>query len=607
MSQRDEAARALSQLKVHEALPSELLDDVADIARRLFNAPIVAINFADTHQVLIKSRTGITFDRMPRAHVFTDHAIRSRQLLVVEDTATDPRFANHPLVVGSTRIRFVAAAPLMTYDGDVIGTLSVADCKARSFSRTDRRLLGKLARMIVTDLELLQTAGRRDVVTGLPNWPQLIEDLDALAQARPGQPATGIVIDLAPLPLINDGLRALGMSHIDEIAHHKAAHLLDLLGDRARLYHVRLSRFVLVLTGDTAWETVVEEIVDGLRSPTLAGTLPVTFPACAGVLPFRLGEISPDAMFRMALNAAHEARNMHVPWKLHDPGLDQAQQRRYRLLSDMPAACEAVGQLHLAFQPKIDIRTRRCVGAEALLRWNHPEFGLVSPGEFIPLVEKTIMASRMTEWVIDAALEEVRVWRDAGLDLSVSVNVTARNLAEPDFARQIIAALHRRNLSSRVLELEFTEGSLLENTNLALEQLRQVGAAGVQIAIDDFGTGYCNFSYLRQVPASVLKLDQSFIRSLPTSVIDQVIVRSMISMAHDLGYRVIAEGVERLEILELVTSLGADEAQGYYLARPLPAAEFRAWVARCGNCTPAGTRPGRINVASAPLPVALAG
>lgn len=308
-----------------------------------------------------------------------------------------------------------------------------------------------------------------------------------------------------------------------------------------------------------------------LRQPLWCNEVPVMVTASYGLSPFRLGEVKPEDVLRTAISAANDAQEAGLEYAVYSPATDKANRRRYTLLTDMRAALDASDQLSLVYQPRVDARTGAYVSAEALLRWHHPVLGPVSPGEFIPLIEQTALARPVTAWVIGAALDQALAWRRFGCPLRISVNVSAHNLEEEDFASRLAAALELRALAPDAVELEFTESALIRNGERVMAQLKTIRAMGVEIAIDDFGTGYSTFAYLKAMPASTVKLDQSFIRNVVDNPRDQLLVSSMISMAHGLGYRTVAEGVETAEVRSFLSKAGCDELQGYLISRPVPA------------------------------------
>jgi EAL domain-containing protein (putative c-di-GMP-specific phosphodiesterase class I) len=225
----------------------------------------------------------------------------------------------------------------------------------------------------------------------------------------------------------------------------------------------------------------------------------------------------------------------------------------------------------------MDMSSGRCLGAEALLRWDHPTMGAIGPGEFMPVIERSGLAQATTSWVLSAALQQQQRWRHAGLALLLSVNVSPANLVEDDFAARVAAELARWGLPMDCLELELTESAIMEHPVKAHAVLDSISATGVRLAIDDFGTGYSSLAYLQSMPADVVKIDQSFIRELETDARKQALVTSMIRLSQDLGYRVVAEGVETAAVANFLRAAGCDEAQGYLYARPFEPEAFTQW------------------------------
>jgi EAL domain-containing protein (putative c-di-GMP-specific phosphodiesterase class I) len=298
-----------------------------------------------------------------------------------------------------------------------------------------------------------------------------------------------------------------------------------------------------------------------------------------GVARFELGRLAPRDVLRIAHSAAQTARRLDKQVGLYSPAEDEAHRRRFTLLHEFGLALGDSTQFRLVYQPRIDLRSGACVGAEALMRWNHPTMGAVSPAEFIPIVERTTFARATTEWVIGTALDQLAAWRAGGIDLQLSVNVSAANLREPDFVERTRAKLSERGLPPSCLELEVTESAVMEDPERAIGKLHALADAGITLAIDDFGTGHSSLAYLQQLPARVVKIDRSFVGACATDGRQRSLVATMISLSHDLGYRVVAEGVETPDSVDLLQRLGCDEAQGYHYARPLEPADFAVWVA----------------------------
>jgi len=236
------------------------------------------------------------------------------------------------------------------------------------------------------------------------------------------------------------------------------------------------------------------------------------------------------------------------------------------------------GELVLHYQPQVELASGQLRGVEALVRWNHPERGLVPPDEFIPLAEHTGLIKPLTLFVLNSALAQSQAWAQAGLELRVAVNLSGRHLLDLELPDEVARLLHAWNVEPDRLELEITESTLLAEPLRARSILTRLHAMGVKLAIDDFGTGYSSLGYLKRLPVDEVKIDKSFVMNMALDHNDAVIVRSTIDLAHNLGLGVIAEGVESEEIWQMLAAQGCDAAQGYHLSRPIPASELTSWI-----------------------------
>jgi EAL domain-containing protein (putative c-di-GMP-specific phosphodiesterase class I) len=262
---------------------------------------------------------------------------------------------------------------------------------------------------------------------------------------------------------------------------------------------------------------------------------------------------------------------------VYDEERDARQTRRLRLIEDLRLAI-GTDAFWLVYQPQFDLRTGRIDGAEALIRWRHPEFGNVSPGEFIPLAEQSNNVKALTRWVFANACRQVAEWRRRGLAIVVSINVSANDLADISFPGFVLRTLDQYGVQPQHLELEITETALSDDIERALESLRILSGLGFKIAIDDFGTGFSSLAQLKRFPIDVLKIDRSFVADLDRSADDALIVRSTIDLAHGMGMSVVVEGVETVPIARLLAEWGAEVLQGYLFSAPLAAPAFEEWL-----------------------------
>ncbi len=568
---------ALEELDLLDTPESEGFDRITRMASQLFGAPVAAVSFTDRTRQWFKSHVGTAGREIPRVGAPCAEVTRSGQILHIPDMLQNEQFSDCPLA--QTGIRFYAGAPLTTRTGHTLGAMCVLDNKPRTLTDGQLRSLEDFAAMVMAQIELQHEGGRIEPSSGLPNRHQMYDDIEDATREHPGSARSLLLIELVDLSNISNAVSVLGASYLDEVNRTAARVMQAALHHRnSGFYHVGVASFALLLEDGEGWQSLVETLTPHLAMLIPSNGVPINLEPVYGVSDFRLGEITPQDILRTAVSAVTRARAAELPWAGYSPDHDKADSRRFHLLGSLREALPLGDQFHLVYQPRLDLRSGCCLSAEALLRWSHPTLGSVSPGEFIPLVEQTSLTRSMTQWVLNEALRQSRAWRDSGLVVSLSVNISARNLEEPDFAYLLAGALIRHNVHPSEIELEFTESALIRHHARVLTQLTEIRSMGLTLAIDDFGTGYSSFSYLHRLPATVIKIDQSFMRTLSGNLKEQTLVRSMISMAHDLGYRVVAEGVETAPVLDFLAGCDCDEIQGYFIARPLSAADCQAFL-----------------------------
>jgi len=257
--------------------------------------------------------------------------------------------------------------------------------------------------------------------------------------------------------------------------------------------------------------------------------------------------------------------------------MDMDVQQNFDMLRDLRQAL-AGDELELFFQPKIDARSGKVTAAEALIRWNHPRRGMVMPNTFIPLAERSGLIGPLGNWVIEAACKQARAWRESGLRMRVAINLSAHQMRQEDIAERIADALRRYRIHPSLLTCEITESAAMEDTRATQETFRKLGELGAHLSIDDFGTGYSSLSYLRQLPAEELKIDQSFVADVDRSADARAVVDAVVKLAHALGLKVVAEGVETPRQQQALVELGCDELQGYLFAKPMTARALLMWA-----------------------------
>jgi diguanylate cyclase (GGDEF)-like protein/PAS domain S-box-containing protein len=447
--------------------------------------------------------------------------------------------------------------------------------------------------MMVSDIteqrlqrERLERQAHYDELTRLPNRARLTQLLgEALAASdREGHLLAVCYIDLDHFKEINE---RYGRSAGDRLLVELAARLRSALRAHATWSDVaaRLGgdEFVLLLRAETVEEArlAVERVLRVIAQPyTLDPQAePTVMTASVGATVFPLDHSDPDTLLRHADHAMYGAKQAgRNGYLFFDAEHNRKTEERVLALGRVQEALDN-HELRLYFQPKVDLRRGTVLGAEALLRWEHPEHGVVPPGQFLPLIEHTGLSARVGDWVLAQALDQLDRWIEQGLDLSVSVNVSARHLQEPDFVQRLaeLLARHKRSLGPRI-ELEVLETAALADVGYTSMLLERCAALGVRVALDDFGTGYSTLTYLKRLPVQVLKIDRSFVHNMLNDTQDRAIVEGVISLARTFSCVAVAEGVETPAQARTLLEMGCEVGQGAGIASPMPAADLPRWI-----------------------------
>ena len=570
----EDRVAALASLGILDSQTNEYFDGVTRLAMTIFGMPGAFISLIDRDRQWLKAATGFCTPGDSREHSFCTHTIGGAEVLVIEDTHDDPRFRNNPMVTGPDRIRFYAGAPMLTRDGFAVGALCVIDQAPRRLDPEQRSKLQALASLVMSHIELRRAVGHVDAVSGIANKFQLEADLKEQCAAAEGEERVLLYIDMPDAAKAFEIASVLGVAVYDDLIRSVAQRLSGLFRELASLYHIAGTRFALLSrdSGSAGFIGHVRSLDAALQEPLLGLNLPLNLVSFGGIVQFKLCPQSSTDAPRKASAAVNQALLSRQRWSAYDAQSDASQQRAFSLLNSVHRGLEE-DAFHLVYQPKHDVRTGACRAAEALLRWQHPELGFVSPAEFIPLIEKTALIGPLTHWIIRTAIRQTAAWHRQGYPIKIAINLSAYNFDEPDICDRLLGACREFALEPRYVEIECTEGTWMESASI-LKAMHAIRAAGMSLALDDFGTGYSNFSYLQNVPATVVKVDQSLIRNVHSNERDQRIVRSLIALAAELDYQVVAEGVETAESLALIRSWGCQIAQGYHFAKPLAADAF---------------------------------
>ncbi|NWE43235.1 sensor domain-containing phosphodiesterase [Pseudomonas yamanorum] len=553
----------------------DVFDKIVEMAAAYYNVPIALISIVEKHRQWFKARVGLKETQTPREVSFCAYSTLDNSLLEVSDATRDARFKDNPLVTGPPHIRYYAGAPLITEDGFTLGSLCIIDTVPRPpMSERDSAMLNGFAELVMMRIQGMRSRNFVDQPTGLFNRLRLEEDIRQAVKLN--NRCQVYAVDIISPKFLNDIVKALGYSFAGDLVLAIKSRLQKLLPARCLLYKISPTRFGFLLEEDQTTAHICESILTDFKMPVECHGIPILMQVGIGVLPIH-GAGQQDWL-RLLVSAADEARDRKLGWSLYEPQFDAAQQRAFMLLSSLPEAVSSDQQFSLVYQPKIKLPSGTCHSVEALLRWTHPLLGPISPAEFIPLAEKTALIPSVGLWVLNAIIRQAIVWKAQGLRLRIAMNITVSDLESAEFVDAMIHEIQTCGLDPAGFELEFTESMLMTNPEEVIRQLERVRRFGVEVAVDDFGTGYSNWAYLKELPATTVKLDQSLISGLGSNQNDKQLVKTLIGLAKGLGYRIVAEGVENQEILDLLIQWGCSEAQGYLIARPMSATDLETWI-----------------------------
>jgi diguanylate cyclase len=429
--------------------------------------------------------------------------------------------------------------------------------------------------------DLNEYQANHDALTGLPNRVLFGDRVRqaVLAARREKRGVAVMLMDLDRFKEVND---TLGHLAGDALLKEVADRLSGVLRASDTVARLGGDEFGLILPGQSepaVVVTAIERIAEAIERPILVHGLPVGIEASIGVAFYPDNGDELDSLLRCADAAMYRAKDEHLTHCFFDGASCRHDPARLTLVSDLRRALRR-RELILHYQPKAVLEGDEIVSVEALVRWNHPERGLVPPLDFVPVAEQTSLVKPLTAYVIDEALRQCRAWMDEGLELSVAVNISMRNLLDMSFPEEVRGLLRKHGVEAGRLDLEITESSVLTDPQRTAHVLGELSAMGIRLSVDDFGTGYSSLATLKRLPLDEIKIDRSFVMNMLGDEDDAVIVRSTIDLGRNLGLDVVAEGVESAEVWKQLGDLGCHAAQGFYLSRPVPADELSAWLRR---------------------------
>ena len=417
-----------------------------------------------------------------------------------------------------------------------------------------------------------------DSLTDLPNRALFDDRLNtSVARSRrKGEPFAVVILDMDRFKYIND---VLGHESGDYVLKEVAMRLNTTLRPYDTVARLGGDEFALLLQDVTETEilTAVGRVASMFDEPVTLNNQPIDIGCSIGIA--RYPEHGEDAstLLRRADMAMYSAKRSDTIFAFYDPNCEEHREEHLSLLSEIKRAIE-FDELQLFFQPKVTLGDSSVLSVETLLRWQHPHRGLIPPDEFIPFAERTGAIRLITRWLIAKAMIQARNWADQGLSIKMSVNISARDLLDSDFSNYVSKRLEENKVKPEMMCMEITESALMEDPLKAKRTVEELHRLGVSISIDDYGTGYSSLAYVKNLPVNELKIDREFIKNMINNKQDIAIVRSTIELGHNLGLKVVAEGIEREEEMQMLKEFGCDQAQGYLISKALTASDMQKWI-----------------------------
>lgn len=422
-----------------------------------------------------------------------------------------------------------------------------------------------------------------DDLTGLPNRVLFREQLEAAIETarRTAAPLALLLMDMRELERIN---ASFGHLFGADVLRETARRLIGRVRSDAVIARSDASRFLILLPGEDEARArlIAGLLVEAVRVGVVHEDVPIGMGAQVGICVYPQHGEDADALLRRAETSLYDARQTNTDIVVYQSGRDEGHRRQLSILGDLGRAVanstDEGGELQLYYQPKVDMRTQRVQSLEALVRWNHPRHGRISPAEFIPLAEQAGSIIVLTHWVLKTAHRQLCAWHSQGLHLDVSVNLSAGDLSDPELPELIRRLMHNSPVAPEHLVLEITESAVMRDPARIIETMEGLRRLALRFSIDDFGTGYSSLAQLKRLPVDEIKIDKSFVLELKPGSEDDVIVRSTIDLGHNLGVKVVAEGVESGQSWRQLLEMGCDSAQGYFISPPLPGKDIPEWV-----------------------------
>jgi diguanylate cyclase (GGDEF)-like protein len=510
------------------------------------------------------------------------YTLMSKEPVIVEDLRTETRFISMPLLHDHGVVSGMSV--IISGQTKPFGILGAHTTLRRTFTLDDIHFLQAVANVLATgiehqrDKERIRFLAYHDDLTQLPNRNLFYDRLQQaiLAAKRENKTLGLFFLDLDRFKEIND---RLGHQIGDLLLKQVGSRLRDLLRESDTVARLGGDEFAVVLpnVGYEGSISTAQKALGSLQAPYTLEGMSLDIQASIGIALFPAHGEDASTLMRHADMAMYVTKQVGHGYAVYTPEHSQQKPRHLALMRELRYAIER-DELLLHYQPKIDLRTNRVIGVEVLARWQHPLCGLIPPDQFIPVAERSGCIKPLTLWILNAALRQCQGWHQAGKEISVAMNVSASILHDSEFPDQVDRLLQTCGMTPRCLQLEITESVMIGNPAPAFEGIARLNKIGVGLSIDDFGTGYSSLNQLTRLPINEIKIAQPIVMDITTDENDAVLVLSIINLAHNLGLKSVAEGVENKKTLNQLTAFDCDVAQGYFIGRPLPLAEFTQWL-----------------------------
>lgn len=575
----------------YDALPEESFDRVARLAAAALRSPVSIVSLVDDDRHIVKSSIGLTgrsrvWRKVPVAQRYVRQVVNTGRPVFIGNTSEN---RSHPDTESQAPDGVAyAVVPITTPDGQVIGTICVIDTAPHAWTHSEINGLIDVSSILMMELELrsdltlkrqtqehLLYSTLHDALTGLPNRSLFTERLrHAMRRAarHPDDLFAVLFLDLDRFKDINDNL---GHFAGDELLRAVARRLEACIRPEDTVARLSGDEFAILLESITDTSDagrVAERIEEALSFPINLAGAEVTTSASMGIVTSSMAHDQPEQLLRSADMAMYRAKAAgRARYEMFDRAMHTDALERLRLETDLRRAVEA-GEFLLHYQPVVSLRTGRVTGLEALIRWQHPERGLVHPADFIPIAEETGLIVPIGKWVLLEACERIKAWQVAyprKEPLTMGVNLSVKQFAQPDLIDQIKTAIETTGVAPRSLQLEITESSIIDKGRAAISILSRIRELGPQVYLDDFGTGYSSLSYLHGLPIDAIKIDRAFVSSMDTDDKNLRLVRTILTLAEIVGVRAEAEGISTSEQLRELRALNCEQGQGYLFSAPI--------------------------------------